>query len=95
MLLRDAPDRPPVEPLRLELDRELPEEPFLLVALFELERLRVDRLLEDRVVWAIVIASLFWLPCQLRLSQRRSILTYPLCRDLNCRFCERFERRIA
>ena len=58
VLLRDAPDRPPVEPLRLELDRELPEEPFLLVALFELERLRVDRLLEDRVVWAMVIASL-------------------------------------
>jgi hypothetical protein len=67
-LRREAPDRPPVEPLRLELDRELPEEPFLLVDLFELERLRVDRLLEDRVVWAMIIASLGWLPCQLRLS---------------------------
>ena len=61
VLLRDAPDRPPVELLRLELDRELPEEPFLLVALFELERPRVDRLLEDRVVWAMVIASLIGL----------------------------------
>jgi hypothetical protein len=61
VLLRDDPDRPPVEPLRLELDRDLPEEPFLLVALFELERLRVDRLLEDRVVWAMVIASLIGL----------------------------------
>jgi hypothetical protein len=60
-LRREAPDRPPVEPLRLELDRELPEEPFLLVDLFELERLRVDRLLEDRVVWAMVIASLIGL----------------------------------
>jgi hypothetical protein len=46
------------------------EEPFLLVDLLELERLRVDRLLEDRVVWAMVIASL-WLPCQQRLSHRR------------------------
>jgi hypothetical protein len=45
----------PLEPL------EVLEEPFLLVDLLELERLRVDRLLEDRVVWAMVIASLgFW-----------------------------------
>jgi hypothetical protein len=90
-LRREAPDRPPVEPLRLELDRELPEEPFLLVDLFELERLRVDRLLEDRVVWAMVIASLgvgFLASCAFR--HRRSIWTYPLCRDLNCRSCERF-----
>jgi hypothetical protein len=42
----------PLEPL------EVLEEPFLLADLLELERLRVDRLLEDRVVWAMVIASL-------------------------------------
>jgi hypothetical protein len=36
----------------------LPEEPLPLLDLLELERLRVDRLLEDRVVWAMVIASL-------------------------------------
>jgi hypothetical protein len=48
------------EPFRLlpELFR-LPEEPLpLLLDLLEPERLRVDRLLEDRVVWAMVIASL-------------------------------------
>jgi hypothetical protein len=58
LLRRDAVDLPFVEPLRLELDRAFPEEPFLLFDLVELERLRVDRLLEDRVVWAMVIASL-------------------------------------
>jgi hypothetical protein len=58
LLLLDAVDRPLGEPLRFELDRALPEEPFLLFDLLELERLRVDRLLEDRVVWAMVIASL-------------------------------------
>lgn len=45
----------PLEPL------EVLEEPFLLVDLLALERLRVDRLLEDRVVWAMVIASLIGL----------------------------------
>lgn len=40
------------------LDREALEELFPLLDLFEPERLRVDRPLEDRVVWAIVIASL-------------------------------------
>jgi hypothetical protein len=55
----------PVDPL------EVLEEPFLLVDLFELERLRVDRLLEDRVVWAMVIASLgFRASCAF--SHRRS-----------------------
>jgi hypothetical protein len=34
-------------------------EPFFVVDLLELERPRADRLLEDRVVWAILIASLF------------------------------------
>jgi hypothetical protein len=39
---------------------ELLDEPLRLVDLFEPERLRVDRLLEDRVVWAMVI-RLSWL----------------------------------
>jgi hypothetical protein len=55
----------PLEPL------EVLEEPFLLVDLLALERLRVDRLLEDRVVWAMVIASLgFRASCAF--SHRRS-----------------------
>jgi hypothetical protein len=37
--------------------RELREELLPFLDLLELERLRVDRLLEDRVVWAMVIAS--------------------------------------
>jgi hypothetical protein len=61
----------PLEPL------EVLEEPFLLADLLELERLRVDRLLEDRVVWAMVIASLgFRASCAF--SHRRSHWTYPL-----------------
>jgi hypothetical protein len=49
-------DLPAVDPVRFELDRALPDEPFLLVALFEppLEEL----LLEDFVFCAIDIASL-------------------------------------
>jgi hypothetical protein len=43
------------------LDFAAREELLLLLDLFELERLRVDRLLEDRVVWAMVIASLGFL----------------------------------
>jgi hypothetical protein len=37
---------------------DLVEEPFRLVDFFELEPLRFVRPLEDRVVWAIVLASL-------------------------------------
>ncbi|HSD24890.1 MAG TPA: hypothetical protein VLB79_11260 [Solirubrobacterales bacterium] len=37
---------------------DLVDEPFRLVDLFELEPLRFVRPLEDRVVWAIVFASL-------------------------------------
>ena len=43
----------------LELELREPLEELLLpfLVLLELERLRVDRPLEDRVVWAMVIAS--------------------------------------
>ena len=66
--LRELEDRPAVEPARFELDRAFPDEPFLLVDLFEppLEEL----LLEDFVFCAIDIASLGF-PCQLRVSRRR------------------------
>jgi hypothetical protein len=50
---------------------DLPDEPFRLVDLLELERRGLDRLLEDRVVWAMVIASLgFRASCAF--SRRRS-----------------------
>ena len=54
--LRELEDPPAVEPARFELDRAFPDEPFLLVDLFEppLEEL----LLEDFVFCAIDIASL-------------------------------------
>ena len=75
----EVPFRPFAELLRLpeELFR-LPEEPLPLLDLVELERLRVDRLLEDRVVCAMVIASLgCWLPCQLRLRTGLCKKGYP------------------
>jgi hypothetical protein len=58
--LRELEDPPAVEPARFELDRAFPDEPFLLVDLFEppLEEL----LLEDFVFCAIDIASLGSLP---------------------------------
>jgi hypothetical protein len=49
-LLRELPD---------DLLRDGLDEPLRLVDLFELERLRVDRLLEDFVVWAIFLPSSF------------------------------------
>src|SRR5215217_4274472 len=52
----DAPD----EPFLVFEVREVLDEPLPPVDLFELERLRVDRLLEDRVVWAICY-RLSWL----------------------------------
>ena len=59
-----VPDRPLDRDVRVDLPflelelREPLEEPLLpFLVLLELERLRVDRLLEDRVVWAMVIAS--------------------------------------
>jgi hypothetical protein len=51
---RVAVDLPLFEPVRLELDRALPDEPFLLVDLFVLEPPLDELLLEDRVVSAIV-----------------------------------------
>jgi hypothetical protein len=61
-LLRDFVPERLFRPLVL-LARELVlfdllDEPFRLVDLLELERRGLDRLLEDRVVWAMVIASL-------------------------------------
>jgi hypothetical protein len=47
----------------------LPDEPFRLVDL-DLEPLRLERVLDDRVVWAIVLVTPR-LPCQLRFSRRR------------------------
>ena len=49
-------------------DREVLDEPFLLVDLLVLELLRVERVpLEDRVVWAILLASLgFLASCAIR-----------------------------
>jgi hypothetical protein len=44
--------------LRVARLRDVREEPFLPVDLLDLERPRADRLLEDRVVCAILIASL-------------------------------------
>jgi hypothetical protein len=79
LLRRDAVDPRLLEPLRLELDRALSEEPFLLFDLLELERLRLDRLLEDRVFWAMVIASL-GIPCQQRLFAPAVQIGYPLSR---------------
>jgi hypothetical protein len=78
LLRRDAVDLPFVEPLRLELDRAPPAEPFLLFDLVELERLRVDRLLEDRVVWAMGLSPhlAFLASCAFRTGG--SIWTYPL-----------------
>jgi hypothetical protein len=55
--LLDRPDRED-EPFREPELLELPEEPLALLDFVDLERLRLDRLLEDRVVWAMVIASL-------------------------------------
>lgn len=76
VLRRDREDAelPLFERVRPELDRALldePEEPFLLVDLFVLELPLDELLLEDRVVCAILY-RLSWLPCQLRLSRRRS-----------------------
>jgi hypothetical protein len=55
------------------------DEPLLVVDLVDLERPRADRLLEDRVVWAILIASLSGFlpardpcaPCRSLTRQRR------------------------
>jgi hypothetical protein len=62
VLRRDREDAelPLLERVRPELDRPLdePEEPFLLVDLFVLELPLDELLLEDRVVCAILIASL-------------------------------------
>jgi hypothetical protein len=70
LLLRAVPDRLPFELVRLELERAVLDDPFPLVDLLDLEPLDELRL-EDRVVCAIVLASLFpWLPCQLRSSRR-------------------------
>lgn len=66
--LRELEDLPELEPARFELDRALPDEPFLLVDLFELPL--DELLLEDCVFCAIDIASLGF-PCQLRVSRRR------------------------
>jgi hypothetical protein len=57
LLLRAVPDRLPFEVVRLELDRAVLDDPFPLVDLFVLEPLDELRL-EDRVVCAIVLASL-------------------------------------
>jgi hypothetical protein len=57
------------EPARLELEPPAADEPFRLVVLFVLEPVLDELLLEDRVVCAIFLASLFWLPCQQRLSR--------------------------
>jgi hypothetical protein len=51
--------------------RDVLDEPFRLVDLFDLEPVRLERVLEDRVVWAILLASLGWPPCQLRRSRWR------------------------
>ncbi|HEY7267405.1 MAG TPA: hypothetical protein VH501_06895 [Solirubrobacterales bacterium] len=66
-----------VELLRLRVlpARELPllgllDEPFRLVDLVDLEPVRRERVLEDRVVWAMVLVTPR-LPCQLRLSRWR------------------------
>jgi hypothetical protein len=61
------------EPLRFELDRAFPDEPFLLVDLLVLELLLDDLLLEDRVVWAILIASLVWASLPAARSARRAV----------------------
>jgi hypothetical protein len=58
---RDAVDLLPLEPVRFELDRAFPDEPFLLVDLFVPELPLDELLLEDRVVCAIVIAFLGFL----------------------------------
>jgi hypothetical protein len=76
----------PLEPL------EVLEEPFLLVDLLAFERLRVDRLLEDRVVWAMV-NRLSWLPCQLRLFAPAVHWTYPLSSEFERSPARVFERR--
>jgi hypothetical protein len=76
VVLREVLALPPFEPVRFVLDEALDFEaldldlPFPLVDLFALDPLRLERVLEELVVWAILIASL-WLPCQLRHSRRR------------------------
>src|SRR5829696_4280528 len=77
---RDVPF--PLRELPDDLVRDDFDEPLRLVDRFELERLRVDRLLEDRVVWAICCPPL-WLPCRLRRSRRPCPLGYPSRRCLN------------
>jgi hypothetical protein len=75
--VRDAPFLP-VDRLLVDLFDALDERVFV-VDLLDRGRPRADRLLEDRVVWAILIASLLcWLPCQTRHSRRRCALNYPL-----------------
>jgi hypothetical protein len=75
--LVDRPDRED-EPLREPEFLERLEELLPLLDFVELGRLRLDRLLEDRVVWAMGILT--WLPCQLRLSHRRVGTVYPAYR---------------
>jgi hypothetical protein len=62
--------RPRVLPARELLFLGLLDEPFWLVDLVDLERLRRGRVLDDRVVWAMVPVTPR-LPCQLRLSRWR------------------------
>jgi hypothetical protein len=57
--------------------------PFL-VDLLELERLRVDRLLEDRVFWAILLAFLSASSPAAPFAPTVH-LDYPMRWDLNCR----------
>ena len=81
-LRREVLALPPFEPVRFVLDEALDFEaldldlPFLLVDLFALDPLRLERVLEELVVWAILIASL-WLPCQLRLFAPAVHSDYP------------------
>ena len=76
--LLDRPDRED-EPFREPEVLERLEELLPLLDLVELERLRFDRLLEDRVVWAMGIASLgFRASCAF--SRRRVGTVYPAFR---------------
>ena len=69
--LLDRPDRED-EPFREPEFLERLEELLPLLDFVELERLRLDRLLEDRVVWAMVIASLgFRASCAFRTGLSR------------------------
>jgi hypothetical protein len=80
---REAVAPAPFELERFVLDLALVrDEPFLFVDLFALELLRVERLLEDRVVWAILLASLVGFLAS-GASLRRRIDDYPLARGLN------------